>query len=260
MNPKAYVQLISNDTELFTYLDTALSESYKGSEYKLGDVILNLLDLNIDTVRSEYTDLLNDIKEPSLRSNNTMLADIRRCINELDERYPALWFHTHLLYYCFADVYCKDSFSINTDLLELRNTDKLFNDSGLERLEKEIYKCKESVDLYYEFIAKILIEDIIYWKTEIKSVIEIIMKYSDFAWYKQLSPAQRLYYLDRVEDSIAHSSTFTYTNYSFKTQMILDDLTNEIAPIEPEERAKKILKANVGLNEVYLLNSLHDYL
>jgi hypothetical protein len=51
-----------------------------------------------------------------------------------------------------------------------------------------------------------------------------------------------------------------YTNYSFKTQMILDDLINEVAAIVPEERAEKILKANAGLNEAYLLNSLHDYL
>jgi hypothetical protein len=260
MNPQAYVRLISNDTELFTYLDTTISEIYKGSEYKLGDIILSLLDLNIDTVVSEYTDLLNDIKEPSLRSNDAALDDIRLRINELDERYPALWFHTHLLYYCFADVFCKDTFSINTDLLELRNFDKLFNDSGLVGLEKEIYKSKESVDLYYELIAKVLVEDIIYWKTEIKSVIEIIMKYSDFAWYKQLSPAQRLYYLDRVEDNIAHPSPFTFTNYAFKTKMILDDLTNEVAEIVPKERAKNILKVNPGLNEAYLLSNLHDYL
>jgi len=260
MNPQAYVRLISIDTELFTYLDTTLSESYKGSECKLGDIILNLLDLNIDTVVGEYTCLLDGMKETSLQLNNPLLVDIRRRINEIDEKYPALWFHTHLFYYCFADVFCKDSFSINTDLLLLKNAKKFFGDSGLTRLGEKIYRSKESVDLYYEFIIKVLLEDIIYWKTEIKNVIEIIIKYSDFAWYKQLSPAQRLYYLNRVEDSIAQPSSFTYTNYSFKTQMIIDDLTNEIASIEPEERAEKILKANVGLNEAYLLNSLHDYL
>ena len=42
--------------------------------------------------------------------------------------------------------------------------------------------------------------------------------------------------------------------------MVLDDLKNEVIAIEPEERAEKILKADVGLNEAYVLGSLHDYL
>ena len=257
---KSYVRLISDDTELFTYLDTALSENYNGVTYKLGDIILNLLDLDIDAVKSKYTSLLNDMIEPSVKADDAMLDGIRLRINGLDEEYPELWFHTHLLYYSFGDVFDKDFFSIDMDLLALRNAEKIFGNSEIGRLGNEISKDKQTISLYYEFIAKVLIEDIVYWKKEIQNTIGIIFKYGNSDFYKELSPAQRLYFLDRVEDNIAHPSPFTFTDYSFKIQLVPDDQRNKVAAIAPEERAEKILKADVGLSEAYVLNSLHDFL
>ena len=209
MSPKSYVRLFSEDTELFKYLDTALSENYEGATYKLGDIILNLLDLDIDVVKSKYTGLLDDLIEPSLEADDTALDGARLRINELDEEYPALWFHTHLLYYSFGDVFGKNVFSVNADLLALTNAEKIFDNSEIGRLENEISSNKETISLYYEFIVKVLIDDIAYWKTEIENVIEVIFKYSNTDWYKELSPAQRLYFLDRIEDNVDHPSTFT---------------------------------------------------
>ena len=73
------------------------------------------------------------------------------------------------MYYCFADVFCKDTFSVNSDLLTFKNADRLLYDSQLSRVGNEIYKNQETVSLYYDFIVKVLIEDVSYWKNEIKN-------------------------------------------------------------------------------------------
>ena len=124
----SYVRLISEDTVLFSYEDTSLSH-YDVFPHKLGDIILNLLDLKIETVKSKYSQLLNDLISPSIEADDASLKSIRLRFNELDEEYPALWFHTHLLYYCFGGVFYTDTFTVNNDLLSLKNARRMFDGS-----------------------------------------------------------------------------------------------------------------------------------
>lgn len=260
MSSVVYVQLISDDTELFTYLDTAVPERFSGYTYKLGDIILNLLDIDIEAVKSMYADLLEGLTDPTLKSDDNTLADIRFRINNIDELYPALWFHTHLLYYCIAEVFTKETIIINKDLLTLKNAQRILNDPKFSNLSNGISKSNENISLYYEFIILVLVEDIDYWKNAVQNEIELIFKYNGYDFFMKLSPAQRLYFLDRVEDRIACTSPFAYADYTFKTRIILDYWDSAVVSIKPEERAKQILRADIGLNEMYVLNSLRDYL
>jgi len=260
MNSIAYVRLIPDDTELFTYLDTAVPEHFLGYTYKLGDILLNLLDLNIEDVKNSYTDLSESMAEPALKANDDALADIRLRINKIDETYPALWFHTHLLYDCFGDIFSKDTITINEDLQSFRNAQSLLDSPEFHILSNAISKSSETIALYFSFVAKVLIEDIGYWKAAVRNEMELIFKYNNLDFFKQLFPAQRLYFLDRIEDRIAHSLPFTFVDYVFKTQMILDDQDSAVLSIKPEDRAEQILRGDVGLNEMYVLHSLRDYL
>ena len=260
MNPITYVRLIPDDTELFTYLDTAVPEHFSGYTYKLGDILLNLLGLNIEDVKNRYANLLNSMAEPAVRADDDTLTDIRLRINKIDETYPALWFHTHLLYDCFGDMFTKDTITINEDLLSLKNAQSVLDSPEYRLLSSGISKSSEAIGLYFSFVTQVLIEDIGYWKAAVRNETELIFKYSNLDFFKQLSPSQRLYFLDRIEDRVAHSSPFTFVDYVFKTQMILDDQYSTVLSIKPEERAGQILRGNVGLNETYVLNSLRDYL
>ncbi len=260
MSAKAYIRLISDNTELFTYLDTAIPEHFSGYSYKLGDTLLNLLDLDVEAVKSRYADLLDGLTGPVLKSDDDALADIHLRINNIDESYPALWFHTHLLYYCIWDVFTKEDNSINKDLLSLKNAQRILDDPKFSILSNGISKSHENISLYYKFIVTVLVEDIGYWKSVVRNEMKLIFKYSGYDFYKWLSPAQRLYFLDRVEDRVAHTSPFAYVDYTFKTQMILGDWDSAVMSIKPEERAKEIIQADIGLNEMYALNSLRDYL
>lgn len=260
MNSIAYVRLVPDNTELFTYLDTAVPEHFSGYTYKLGDILLNLFDLNIEDVKNRYADLLESMSEPALKADNEALADISIRVNKIDETYPALWFHTHLLYYCFGDVFSKDTITINQDLLSFENVQTVLDSPEFRLLSNGISKSSEATSLYFSFVVQVLIEDINYWKATVRNEMGLIFKYSNLDFFKQLSPAQRLYFLDRIEDRVAHSSPFTFVDYVFKTQMILDDRDGAVASIKPEERAEQILRENVGLNEMYVLNSLRDYL
>ena len=260
MSSNAYVRLTSDDTELFTYFDTSVSEHFSGYTYKPGDILLNLLDMDVEDVKSKYTELLDSMTEPALKPDDNTLTDIRQRINQIDEVYPALWFHTRLLYHCFGNIFTKDTITINQDLLSLKNAQSVLDSSEFRHLNIGIPISPENMALYFSYIARVLIEDISYWKAAVQNEMLLIFKYCSNDYYKQLSPAQRLYFLDRVEDRIAYSSPFTYVDYIFKTQMILEDWDRTVLTIKPDERAEQIYKAGIGLNEMYVMNSLQDYL
>ncbi|MEL7657888.1 MAG: hypothetical protein AAGU75_18495, partial [Bacillota bacterium] len=259
MSSIAYVRLTSNDTELFTYFDTSASERFSGYTYKLGDILLNLLDLDIEDVRNKYIELLVTLSGPALKADYDALADIRQRINQIDEAYPALWFHTRLLYYCYGDVFTKDTITISQDLFSLKNAQVILDTPEFRLLKNGMPKSLENITLYFSYIVRVLIADISYWKATVQNEMLLIFEYSSFDYYKQLSPAQRLYFLDRVEDRIARFLPFTYVDYSFKTRMILADRDSAVLSIKPDERAEQIFKADISLNEMYSLNSLQDY-
>jgi len=262
MAPQAYVQLISHDTEKFTYLDTSIPDGYTGSIYKLGDNILNMLDLNLDILNFEYINLSNNLIEPSLNKDCDALEKIRLQFNKLDERYPMLWFHTHLMYAWFSYVFVNDNFSIRDDIISFsgKKSDRIIYESGLNKLENDTVKSEGLLIRYFECVVKILLEDISYWKEAVGKAVAIILKYSGIDFYKILTPEQRLYFLDSIEDSIAHPSPFKFTDYKFTTQMMLGDITGGVISIEPKLRAEKIVRQRIGLNEMYVLNSTKDYL
>lgn len=253
---RSYVRLISDDTELFSYEDTSLPQ-YRGVERKVGNVLIDLLELDIEQVKRNYESLMGSLIPLCINADLAALEDIRLRFNKLDEEYPALWFHTHLLYSCFGEAFYSESFAVNSGLLDLKSADRLYYKSGLV---DKILKTTENTKAYFKFAVEAAADDINYWKNVVSSEADNILKYSTSEEYLILSPAQRLYFLDRIEDSVAHPSPIRYTEFTFKTKMILDDLSCGIAAIVPVERAEKTLESRIGLHENYVLDSLRDYL
>lgn len=253
---RSYVRLISDDTELFSYEDTSLPQ-YRGFERKVGDVLIDLLELDVGQVKCKYESLMDSLVPPCINSDLAALEDIRLRFNKLDEEYPALWFHTHLLYSCFGEAFYSESFAVNSGLLNLKDADLLYCKSSLG---DEISKTTENIKTYFKFAIEAAADDINYWKNVVSCEADNILKYSASEEYLSLSPAQRLYFFDRIEGSVANPSPIRYTEFTFKTKMILDDLSCSTAAIGPVERAEKILESGIGLHENYVLDSLRDYL